>query len=236
MQFFSWSRFFSNLPKLLKTLPVTLEVVVVAYSLGLVLAVLIACLRIRKIPVLNQLAVIFISFERDTPLLVQMLVSYYGIPLLLSSLLDISTRGWPRIIFVYIAYTANVAAFLSEVFRSAILSIPQGQKDAALACGLTGRQCFLRIILPQSIRIALPNMWTFLISLVKSTSYVYMIGVVDIIGRAQAIGSATSHSLESYIIVALVFVTLSLLLQLPYGFVEKKLSFYTRQKEEKHDL
>ena len=214
MQFFSWSRFFSNLPKLLKTLPVTLEVVVVAYSLGLVLAVLLACLRIRKIPVLNQLAVIFISFERDTPLLVQMLVSYYGLPLLFSSLLDISTRGWPRIIFVYIAYTANVAAFLSEVFRSAILSIPQGQKDAALACGLTGRQSFL----------------------VKSTSYVYMIGVVDIIGRAQAIGSATSHSLESYIIVALVFVTLSLLLQLPYGFVEKKLSFYTRQKEEKHDL
>lgn len=233
--FFSWNRFFTNFPKILVVLPVTLEVVVVAYSLGLLLAVLLACVRIKKIPCLNQLIVLFISFERDTPLLVQMLVSYYGIPLLFESIFSVDTREWPRIIFVFIAYTANVGAFLSEVFRAAILAIPKGQTDAALSCGLTNRQCFFRIVLPQSVRIALPNMWTFLISLFKSTSLVYMIGVVDIIGRAQAIGSATSHSFESYIIVALIFVVFSLLLQLPYSFVEKKLSFKSKKQKVVND-
>ena len=112
------------------------------------------------------------------------------------------------ITFVFIAYSANVAAFLSEVFRSSILSIPKGQTEAAYSCGMTAGKTFAKIVLPQAFRIALPNMWTFMISLLKSTSLVYMIGVVDIIGRAQAIGSATSHSLESYIIIALVFTVL----------------------------
>ena len=124
-----------------------------------------------------------------------------------------------------------MAAFLSEVFRSSILSIPKGQTEAAYSCGMTAGKAFTKIVLPQAFRIALPNMWTFLISLLKSTSLIYMIGVVDIIGRAQAIGSATSHSLESYIIIALVFTVFSLLLQLPYGFVEKKLSFKNSIKE-----
>ena len=234
--FFSWKRFFTNLPKLLITLPVTLEIVLVTYTFGVILAILIATVRIKKIPVLNQLIAIFISFERDTPLLVQMLISYYGIPMLISAIFKIDTRRWSRIIFVFIAYTANVSAFLSEVFRAAILSIPKGQTDAALACGLTNKQCFIRIILPQAFRIALPNMWTFMISLFKSTSLVYMIGVVDIIGRAQAIGSATSHSIESYVIVALIFVVFSLLLQFPYGFVEKKLTFNKPKKEEDNEI
>ncbi len=241
MNFFSWNRFFTNFPKILVTLPVDLEIVIVTYSLGLVLAVVLACIRIKKIPILNQLTVLFVSFERDTPLFVQMLVSYYGIPLLIGSIFDIDTRDWSRIVFVFIAYTANVGAFLSEVFRASILAIPKGQTDAALSCGLTNMQCFFRIIFPQSVRIALPNMWTFLISLFKSTSLVYMIGVVDTIGRAQAIGSATSHSLESYIIVALIFVVFSLFLQLPYSFVEKKLSFtkenkFCQKKEARNEL
>lgn len=236
--FFSWERFFVNLPKILITLPVTIEIVVVSYLLGLFFAVMLACVRIKKIPLLNQFIALFVSFERDTPLLVQMLISYYGIPLLIGNLFDVDTRAWSRIVFVFIAYTANVAAFLSEVFRAAILAIPKAQTEAALSCGLTNFQCFHRIILPQAVRIALPNMWTFLISLFKSTSLVYMIGVVDIIGRAQAIGSATSHSLESYVIVALIFVIFSFLMQLPYGFVEKKLAFTNaaKSKEGKNEL
>ena len=227
--FFSWERLWMNLPKLLVTLPVTLEVVLITYLLGILFAIFFAYMRIKKIIILNQLLAFFVSFERDTPLLVQMLVCYYGIPLVIENFFDVDTREWSRIVFVLIAYTANVSAFLSEVFRSAILSIPKGQTEAALSCGLTGTQSFLRIILPQAFRIALPNMWTFLISLFKSTSLIYMIGVVDIIGRAQAIGSATSHSLESYIIVAFVFVFFSILLQLPLGLIEKKLSFQKKR-------
>lgn len=230
-KFFSWERFLSNLPKLLSTLPVTFEIVLVTYSIGVILAVILAYIRIRNIPVVKQIIALFVSFERDTPLLVQMLVSYYGVPLLIEKFFDVDTREWPRIIFVFIAYTANVAAFLSEVFRGAILAIPKGQTEAALSCGMTGAKSFTKIVLPQAVRIALPNMWTFLISLVKSTSLVYMIGVVDIIGRAQVIGSATSHSLESYIIVALVFVIFSIFLQFPYKFIERKLAFKNKQEK-----
>lgn len=229
--FFSWQRFFSNIPKLFSTLPITFEVVFVTYIIGCFFAILLAYIRIKNVPIAKQVIAVFVSFERDTPLLVQMLVSYYGIPLIIEAFFDVDTREWPRITFVFIAFSANVAAFLSEVFRSSILSIPKGQTEAAYSCGMTAGKAFTKIVLPQAFRIALPNMWTFLISLLKSTSLIYMIGVVDIIGRAQAIGSATSHSLESYIIIALVFTVFSLLLQLPYGFVEKKLSFKNSIKE-----
>ena len=228
---FSWERLFINFPKLLVTLPVTIEIVLVTYMFGVFFALFFAYIRIKKLLVINNILAVFVSFERDTPILFQMLICYYGIPLVIENFFDVDTREWSRVVFVIIAYTANVSAFLSEVFRGAILSIPKGQTEAALACGISGVQTFLRIVLPQAFIIALPNMWTFLISLFKSTSLIYMIGVVDIIGRAQAIGSATSHSLESYIIVAFIFIVFSILLQLPYSFIERKLSFQNRRRK-----
>lgn len=224
-EFFSWQRVWENFPRLVVKLPITFEIVVIAFCVGIVLGILISFAEIKKTPVLHQVLQVFISFERGTPLLVQMLVMYYGLPLVLQSVFGLDTRGWEKLTFVIITYTLNQAAFTSQLFRGAILSIPKGQKEAALACGLTQVQSFVRIVLPQAVRIAVPGVGLELIGLFQDTSLVCMVGVVDILGRAQALGSLTRHTFESYLIVAFVFVVISLLLAGLNKLIDKKLSF-----------
>lgn len=232
-EFFSWQRVVENFPRLIVKLPITFEIVVIAFCTGIILGIIISFVEIKKIPVLNQILQVFISFERGTPLLVQMLVMYYGLPIVLQIVFGIDTRGWEKLTFVIITYTLNQAAFISQLFRGAILSIPKGQTEAALACGLTSIQSFVRIVLPQAVCIAVPAVGLELIGLFQDTSLVCMIGVVDILGRAQSIGSLTSHTFESYLIVAFVFVVISLLLAGLNKLIDKKLNFVNLSGEKK---
>lgn len=222
---FSWQRLIQNLPILIVKLPITFEIVAVAFTLGFLLALLIATARIKKIPVLNQILTVFISFERGTPLLVQMLVVYYALPIVLKAFFGIDSRRWEKIIFVDLALILNQGVFLGEIFRGAILSIPKGQREAAIACGFSEFNAFVRIVLPQAVRVALPSTGLTLIGLFQETSLVFMIGVIDIIGRASALGATTGHSLESYIIIAVIFVLINFALTAITTKIDKKLTF-----------
>ena len=222
---FSWQRLVQNFPVLIVKLPITFEIVAVAFSAGFVLALLIATARIKKIPVLNQILTVFISFERGTPLLVQMLVVYCALPIVLKAFFGIDSRRWEKIIFVDLALILNQGVFLGEIFRGAILSIPKGQREAAIACGFSEFNAFLKVILPQAIRIALPSTALTLIGLFQETSLVFMIGVIDIIGRASALGATTGHSLESYVIIAVIFLLINFGLTAITTKIDKKLTF-----------
>ena len=232
-EFFSWQRVVHNFPILIKKLPVTFEIVAVAFSLGFILALLIATARIKKIPVLNQILTVFISFERGTPLLVQMLVVYYALPLLLEAIFGIDTRRWDKIIFVDLALILNEGVFLGEVFRGAITSIPKGQKEAAIACGMTDFSAFTKIVLPQAVRVALPATGLNLIGLFQETSLVFMIGVMDIIGRASALGATSGHSLESYLIIAVLFLSINFVLTGITTKISKNLSYGSNAVKQK---
>ena len=212
-EYFSWGRFHENLPKILSKLPLTFEITIISFVFGLILALIIACIQIRKTKVVSQLLRVFISFERGTPILVQMLIVYYAFPMILESIFDIDTRGWGKIVFVDIALILNEGAFMAEIFRGAILAVPKGQTEAALACGLTNYQGFMRIVLPQAFKIAIPPVGVNLIGLFRSTTLASMIGVVDMVGYAQALGSTTGHTLESYVILAITFVVINFILQ-----------------------
>ena len=222
---FSWQRLIQNFPILIVKLPITFEIVAVAFTLGFLLALLIATARIKKIPVLNQILTVFISFERGTPLLVQMLVVYYALPIVLKTFFGIDSRRWEKIIFVDLALILNQGVFLGEIFRGAILSIPKGQREAAIACGFSEFNAFVRIVLPQAVRVALPSTGLTLIGLFQETSLVFMIGVIDIIGRASALGATTGHSLESYIIIAVIFVLINFALTAITTKIDKNLTF-----------
>ena len=232
-EFFSWQRVVHNFPILIKKLPVTFEIVAVAFSLGFILALLIATARIKKIPILNQILTVFISFERGTPLLVQMLVVYYALPLVLQAFFGIDTRRWDKIIFVDLALILNEGVFLGEVFRGAITSIPKGQKEAAIACGMTELSAFTKIVLPQAVRVALPATGLNLIGLFQETSLVFMIGVMDIIGRASALGATSGHSLESYLIIAVLFLSINFVLTGITTKISKNLSYGTNVLKQK---
>jgi L-cystine transport system permease protein len=233
VDFFSFDRVVKYFPKILSKFPTTLSIVFVAISIALILGTTIALIRIKKIPVLNQLALLYISFIRGTPILVQLFLIYYGIPLLIVWICGTNvTANWNKMIFVYIAYGLNEAGFLAEQIRAAIQSVPAGQTEAGLTVGLTPTQTFFRIVFPQAFRVFLPGFSTALIGLLPATSLAYMLGVMDMMGQINSIANVTHHSLEGYFSAALIFVLTSILLERVFFAMIKKTDYEKRQSKE----
>ncbi|WP_430610083.1 amino acid ABC transporter permease [Enterococcus sp. DIV0876] len=222
--FFQWQLVWEYFPKILSALPVTLMIVGVATVVGLILGILLAFIRVEKVPVLSQMATVFVSFIRGTPILVQLYVVYYGVPALLQ-MVQVDVSSWNKIIFIYITYGLNTAAFQSETFRAAILSVPVTQKEASIACGLTKSQMYRQVILPQVVRVALPAFGTTTIALLQDTSLAFTIGIVDVVGKARAIGAVTFHTLEGYVGAAILFISLSFMLERVFTGLERQMSF-----------
>lgn len=225
-KFFSWDRFIKNIPILLDYLPVTLEIVFAGMFFGTILGLLIAVVRIKKIPVLYQFSLVYISFMRGTPMLVQLMIVYYGLPRVIDYIFNTNiSREWDAVIFACIGFIINEAAFLSATFFGAIKAVPVGQYEAASSVGLTEFQTYRRIIIPQAVRIALPPYGSDFIGALESTSVVFMIGVLDIVGRAQAIGAATNHTLEAYLFIVVIYVVFSIALRALFAKLSSKLEY-----------
>jgi L-cystine transport system permease protein len=128
--FFSWKRVWEYFPKVAAKFPVTINIVLVSFALALLLGVLIALIRIKRVPVLEQLTVIYISFIRGTPILVQLFIVYYGMPVLLNNVFHIDISHWNKMIYVYVAYGLNQSAFLAEIIRAAVHSVDIIQTEA----------------------------------------------------------------------------------------------------------
>jgi L-cystine transport system permease protein len=201
-------------PKILSRLHITLAIVLLATVAGIILGTALAVVRLGKVPVVNQLAALFVSFQRGTPILVQLFVVYYGLPILLKSFLHVDINHWDKLVFVIVTYGLSAAAFFSETIRSAITSIPKSQREAAYSVGMTGRETFFRIIAPQAVKIAIPGLGVGIISLLQDTSLAFSLGVVDVMGKVKSLGNATYHNLEGYIGAAIIFIALNYILQI----------------------
>ncbi len=227
---FSWDRFWDAIPKILPYLPVTFEIVIVATLFGIILGFFVALVRIKKTPVLYQLCTIYISFMRGTPMLVQLFLILYGLPALLNPILGINLgRKLDTIYFAYLTFILNQGAFLSSIFYTAILSVPQGQAEAGYSVGLTEFQSYFRIVIPQAIRTAIPPFGSDFVGLIQNVSLVFTVGIIDIMGRAKSIGTVTGHTLEVYLIVAIIYVILSLLVRIIFVQIDKKISYGKEQ-------
>ena len=178
------------------TLMMTAAGLVIALALGLVLALL----KVTKLPGLNRLADVYISFFRGTPLLVQLFLFYYGLPQLFPVMTEM-----PAIAAVMIGLGLHFAAYMAENMRAAIISISAGQMEAALSLGMTRVQAMRRVVLPQASRVAFPGLMNNAIDLLKSTSLAFTLGVVEIMARAQMEASSSFRFFESYLAVALVY-------------------------------
>lgn len=228
---FEWSRFFENIPKILPYLTVTFSIVFYATIFGVLLAVFIVLIQIKKIRVLYQISKVYISFMRGTPMLVQLMLIYYGLPAIIDPLLGTSiNRDWSAVVFAYVTFILNQGAFLSVIFYSAVTSIPYGQTEAGLSVGLTHYQTFIRIILPQMIRVALPPFGSDLVGLFQGSSLVFLIGVTDIMGRAKTLGSATKHVLEAYVFDVIIYIIISLAVRLLFWYLNKRLDYTNGRK------
>jgi L-cystine transport system permease protein len=224
---FDVSFFLSTFPELARVIPITLKITFVAMLASLAVGLGVALARIYRVPGLRQLAAVYVSFARGTPMLVQIYLAYYGIPLVLAGLHD--KYGWnldvsqiPAIVFIYFAFTFNVAAYLSETIRAAIQAIDKGQMEAALSVGMSSLEGMRRIVLPQALAVALPSFGNTVIALVKDTSLAFMISVVELMGEAKILGARGLRFFEVYVAVALVYWMICILIERLVAVAERR--------------
>lgn len=188
------------LPVLLSYLPLTLEMATIAMLFALVLACLLAVIRVTRVPLLNGFALLFISFFRGTPLLVQLFLFYYGLPQLVAALVSIN-----GITAAVMGLTLHFSAYMAESIRAAIVGIDRSQTEAALSIGMTQSQLMRRIILPQATRVATPTLMNYFIDIIKATSLAFTLGVTELMGATQKEASSSFLYLEAFLLVAIIY-------------------------------
>lgn len=193
---------FENLPILLSGLGMTCLLTVLAMSIGIVVGLMVALMRLSRLRVVKAPAYAFTEVFRTTPLLVQIVWVYSVLPITFGITLSPFMSGLT-------ALGLNVAAFMSEVFRAGIISIPKGQMHASLALGMTRMQAMVRIILPQAAMRTVPPMAGMWVALFKDTSVLAAIGVHEMMTQARIIASDTYRPLEVYTLVAIVYFLLT---------------------------
>lgn len=220
-----------SFPQIARYAPVTLMIAIVSMIIGLIIGLIAALVKIYKVPILKWIFAIYVSFTRGTPLLVQMYLAYYGIPKVLVYMQvnynwSLNVSNIPSIVFVYIAFSLNIGAYLSETIRSAIQAIDKGQLEAAYSVGMSRVQGMIRIIFPQAFAIALPNFGNTFISLLKDTSLAFIIAVVEIMGQAKIIGARELRFFEVYIDSAIIYWFMCLFVEKGVNILEKKAKKY----------
>jgi len=233
-----WNYMLESVPKIASGISVSLSIAAVAFVLGTFLGFGIALCKVYKVPVLNRVCRIYVSFMRGTPLLVQIFLTYYGIPLVLRFFSD--SYGWqidvsqiPAIYFMYVCFSLNVGAYLSETFRGAILSVNMGQIEAAQSLGMTGTQVLRRVVVPQALQVALPNMGNTFVSLLKDTSLAFAASVPEIMGMAKINAARTSNFFEAYIVAAMIYWIICIIFEYMISLAEKRMRRH--EKELRHD-
>lgn len=206
------------IPSILEGLPYTLSLSLIGFTLGTLVGFFVALLRMSPFPPLRWLAMWHISLMRGVPLMVLLFFVYFGLPFMGIELDAISST--------IIAFTSMSSAYISEIIRSSLQAIDNGQWEAARSLGLRTPVIYRKIIIPQAFRIALPPLSNVLLDMVKSTSLTAMITVPEIFNKAKIVGGAKSDYMTVYICVALIYWVICTLYGLGQNQLEKRIAHY----------
>lgn len=211
-----WLYFIASiLPDLAGGLLTTLEISATSFAMGLSLAVLLAPVRTFAPKPLSLIARSYVETFRGTPLLVQLLLIYFGLPSV-GVKLDAYTA-------CVLAIGLNSAAYQAEILRGAMKGIPETQFLAAESLGMSAVQAYRYVVLPQALRVAIPALVNEFVTLVKESSLASVIGVVELTRRGEYLVAYTFRALEVYIAVALIYFVACALASQATRFLEKKL-------------
>lgn len=197
---FSFSYFLKVLPSIASKLNVTMELTLISTVFALVIGIIIAMVTYYRVKVLYPVCRVFVSIMRGTPVIAQLYFFYFGV-----AVYSTMVRNMAPLVAVSIVMSLNVGAFMSESIRGAIMSVDEGQKEAAYSLGLTNFQIFRRIVAPQAARVAIPPLFNDMINLIKMSSLSFMCGVPDIMGQAKMEGAQSYRYFEIYAAVMLVY-------------------------------
>jgi polar amino acid transport system permease protein len=195
---FRFDAVYNNLPYLFKGLYLTLLISGVALVVSMVLGVLVALGRLSKWRVLSSISATYIEVFRDTPVLVQLFWVYYVLPILLGIRIDALTAA-------ILGLTLHSTAFLGEIYRAGIQTVPVGHTEAAKVLGLSPRMTFIRIVLPQAVRNVLPPLVNNLVDLIKLSSLASVFAVGEITRKATELSASTFRPIEIFTFVALMY-------------------------------
>jgi polar amino acid transport system permease protein len=204
------------LPELMKGLGLTLEVFAITLVLSVPLGALFAFLL--RVKVVNWVVNAFIWLMRGTPLLVQLIIIFYGLPMV-----GITIES--RLVAALIAFVLNYSAYFAEIFRGGIHAIPKGQHEAAKVLQFTKFQTIRYIIMPQVVKVVLPSIFNEVINLVKDSSLVYVVGLSDLL-RMGKIAMSRDVTLVPMLTAALIYLIVIGALTLLSKHVERKFEFY----------
>lgn len=210
-----WQILASSFPQLISyCVRVTIPLTVCIYILSFALALVLALLQVQRVPVLRQLARIYVWVFCGIPLIALLYLIFFGLPSV-----GIVLAAFPAAV---LAFSLNYAAYMSETIRASILSVPVGQTEAGYTVGLNSAQIMRRIVLPQAMRVAFPTLFGTLISLTKDSALAASITVVEMFKTAQQIAARTFEPFALYCEVALIYLALGTILTIVQRILEKK--------------
>lgn len=217
------------MPGLITYLPMTLYFLIVPSIISLILGSIICAIRVGKKNILYHITSVFVSFFRGTPSLVQLYLVLYGLPKLFL-LFGVNINRWSAATFFVIATVFNFSSFISEALRGAYLAMDHGQIEAGYSVGYSRTQCFIHIIVPQTLQIALPNLKNLEIDLLKGTALAYTIGAVEILGYANRIIAINSGVGRMWILfaAAILYFLINIVLEILFNLLTKHYSKYER--------
>ncbi|MFW6313772.1 MAG: amino acid ABC transporter permease [Spirochaetota bacterium] len=197
----------------------TFQVTILSILFALIIGLFTGLGRISRITVINRIATIYVEVIRGIPLLVQLFYIYFA----LGQFVQV-----PRMAAAVIAMSVCYGAYMGEIFRAGIQSIPKGQMEAALALGLTRTQALRKVIIPQTFRIILPPVGNEFIALLKDSSLVSIVAVADLLRRGREYASQTFEYFQAYTVVALIYLVLTLFFSKLVAVMEERLSKHHR--------
>lgn len=212
-----------------QAIPNTLFMALVVMIFSIAFGSLIAVIRLRCHPVVDGIFTVLVSFFRAVPAIVQLFIVYYSLPFLLAPILssfygqtikpfDVSPY-WS----VYVTFILYITAYQSENIRGALRSVDKGQFEAAVAMGLSPRQAFMRIVLPQAFVVALPSFFTYYLKTIKLLALAFTVKVVDMFAEADIFSALYNRRTEPYIADAIAYWAVAIILTFFFAWWEKKL-------------
>ncbi len=219
-----FSRVFSEaMPLLLNGLKMTVIASLVSILIGMVIGLFICLMKMSKNIVLRAIAGVYIWIIRGTPMLVQALIVFFGIPQLIQ--LAVPDFRSNAITAGIITLSINAGAYLAEIYRGGIMAVPKGQSEAARSLGLSQSKTMIKVVLPQAFKFSVPSLVNQFIITIKDTSILTVIGMAEVVNVAQQYVGSTFVYFETYSIVALMYLAIISILMVISNFIEKKLKY-----------
>ncbi len=212
---FNWSLILDNLPLLLQGALVTVKITTMSVGCGFFIGMLVALANLSNLKIVRLLARCYVDIIRGTPLLVQIVLIYFALPMIIGSRID-------PFVAAVTACSINSGAYVSEIFRAGIQSIDKGQMEAGRSLGLSWAQTMRYIIMPQAFKAIIPPLGNEFIAMLKDSSLVSVIGFEELTRRGQLIIAKTYASFEIWGTVAVIYLIMTVSISQLVAYLERR--------------